>query len=74
MYDLFVLLHHMKNTELFVWSGGGADYAWHFATEFGLPVKRDHCISKIGAPHMNIAVDDQQSFELADINLIVREK
>jgi hypothetical protein len=72
--DLFLILNQMKNTRLFVWSGGGADYAWHFAQEFGLPVKQSRCISKIGAPQMDIAIDDQQGFELGTINLIVREK
>lgn len=74
IYDLFVILNHMKNTKLFVWSGGGADYAWRFAQKFGLPIKQSRCIGKIGAPHMDIAIDDIQDTAIADINLIVREK
>lgn len=72
--ERFRAFAHDKNTEMYVWSGGGAEYALRFATLFGLPVKDKNCISKIGAPHMNIAVDDQQDFALADINIIVREK
>lgn len=81
---LFRMLAKMKNTEMYVWSGGGADYARGFARLYGLPVKEDHCISKnlIGrdpwrfdppiAP--DIAVDDIQDFNLGKLNLIVREK
>lgn len=71
---LFIILERLKNTELFVWSGGGADYAWRFASKYQLPVKQSHCISKIGAPHMDIAIDDIQDTAIADLNLIVREK
>ena len=74
IYDLFLILDHFKNTELYVWSGGGADYAWQFTQKFGLPIKQNRCISKIGAPHMDIAIDDIQDTAIADINLIVREK
>lgn len=72
--ERFKAFAHDKNTEMWVWSGGGAAYALEFARLFDLPVQDSHCISKIGAPHMQIAVDDQQGFALADINLIVREK
>lgn len=71
---LFGLLSHLKNTEMYVWSGGGADYAKRFAIKFGLNVKESHCISKIGAPAMDIAIDDIQDTAIAPINLIVREK
>ena len=72
--QLFGILSHFKNTELFVWSGGGKDYARRFALRYGLDVKEANCISKIGAPHMDIAIDDIQDTAIADINLIVREK
>lgn len=71
---LFCTLERFKNTELYVWSGGGAEYARRFARLYDLPVKDSHCISKIGAPHMDIAIDDIQDTAIADINLIVREK
>lgn len=71
---LFETLNSFKNVELYVWSGGGADYAWRFAQLYDLDVKKSHCISKIGAPHMHIAIDDIQDTAIADINLIVNEK
>lgn len=72
--ELFKTFSTFKNIELFVWSGGGANYAWLFARLYELPVKQSHCISKIGAPHMHIAIDDIQDTAIADINLIVRQK
>lgn len=72
--ELLRILRTFKNVELYVWSGGGADYARSFRDLYGLPVKDSHCISKIGAPHMDIAIDDIQDTAIADINLIVNEK
>lgn len=72
--ELFKLLASMKNTEMYVWSGGGADYARRFAYKYELPVKDSRCISKIGAPQMDIAVDDIQDTAIGTINLIVNEK
>jgi hypothetical protein len=71
---LFETFRTFKNIELYVWSGGGADYAWHYAQLYDLDVKQSHCISKIGAPHMDIAIDDIQDTAIGDINLIVNEK
>lgn len=71
---LFSILAGFKNTEMYVWSGGGAEYARQFANEHALAVKDSHCISKIGAPEMDIAIDDIQDTALGKINLIVREK
>lgn len=71
---LFSILSHFKNTELYVWSGGGADYARSYANRLRLPVKDSNCISKIGAPQMDIAIDDIQDTAIGTINLIVREK
>jgi hydroxymethylpyrimidine pyrophosphatase-like HAD family hydrolase len=67
----FKFLAHMKNTEMYIWSGGGADYARRFADKFGLKAK---CISKLGAPEMDIAIDDIQDTAIGITNLIVREK
>lgn len=71
---LFNIINRFKNTDMYVWSGGGADYAWRFAQAYGLPVKQSHCISKINAPLMHIAIDDIQDTAIGMINLIVREK
>ena len=72
--ELFAILDSFKNTELYVWSGGGAEYARRFARKYKLKVGDSRCISKIGAPHMHIAIDDIQDTAIADINLIVHEK
>ena len=72
--DGFEFFAHMKNTEMFVWSGGGAEYAWRFAQKYHLPIKQSHCISKIGAPEMDLAIDDIQDTAIGKVNLIVKEK
>lgn len=73
---LFRILNSFKNTELYVWSGGGSDYARRFAELFELPIRPSKCISKIGtAPDfIHIAIDDIQDTAIANINLIVHEK
>jgi len=71
---LFNMLADFKNTEMYVWSGGGADYARRFADLFELKVAHKHCISKFGAPEMDIAIDDIQDTAIGAINLIVKEK
>lgn len=72
--DVLRILHSFKNVDIYVWSGGGADYARSFAHEYALPVKDSHCLSKIGAPEMDIAIDDIQDTAIGKINLIVKEK
>lgn len=72
--DMFNTLASFKNTRMFVWSGGGAEYARRFADKYNLSVKPMSCISKIGAPEMDIAIDDIQDTAIGKINLIVREK
>lgn len=72
--ELFKILAAFKNTEMYVWSGGGAAYAWRFAQLYDLPVKQSRCYSKFNAPPMDLCFDDIQETGLADINLIVREK
>lgn len=71
---LFNILADFKNTEMFVWSGGGGDYARRFADLYELKVAHSKCISKFGAPQMDIAVDDIQDTAIGSINLIVKEK
>ena len=67
-----------KNVELHAWSGGGKDYTWQFVRSHGLAhiIAESHCWSKAdyATPHMDIAIDDQQEFNLGDSNLIVRMK
>lgn len=71
---LFEILKTFKNTELFIWSGGGAEYARRFKDLYHLDINDSHCISKVGAPQMDIAIDDIQDTAIGNINLIVREK
>lgn len=74
--ELAHLLNRMKNTELIAWSGGGKDYAWDWIDMMGLNdvFKKSRCYSKLDAPKVDIAIDDQHEFSLGKINLIVREK
>ncbi len=72
--DMFNTMASFKNTEMFVWSGGGDMYAARFAVKYNLHVKGSHCIGKIGAPKMDIAIDDIQDTAIGHFNLIVKEK
>lgn len=74
IYDLFTILATFKNIDLYVWSGGGADYARRFADKLGLPVKPSRCISKFDGFKPDIAIDDIQETALGTLNLIVKEK
>lgn len=75
--NLTNILARMKNVRVMIWSGGGKDYAESFMNRFG--IQRCFAASKLdpdtwvcGKPQ--IAIDDQQSFAMADLNLIVRMK
>lgn len=78
--DLLDIMLHMKNTNVMIWSGGGADYARQFGEQFSrITQGRVHYASKIdpstwkwGKP--DIAIDDIQDTAIGLINLIVREK
>ena len=73
--DLFNIFDkHFKNFELYVWSGGGAEYARSFARLYKLRVGDVRCISKIGAPKMDWAIDDIQDTALGVYNAIVKMK
>ena len=72
--SLFRIFRKMKNTELYVWSGGGAAYALRFARLYGLDVKDGNCLSKFSGFKPDIAIDDIQETALGAFNLIVREK
>lgn len=65
-----------KNARLHAWSGGGKEYTWQFIRTHGLAklIPQNRCHSKLAAPKMDIAIDDQHGFELAGVNLIVQEK
>lgn len=71
-------LNHMKNTKLIAWSGGGKDYAQQFIysdmTGLLFTIFGEKCYSKLDAPRVDIAIDDQQEFNLATFSLVVREK
>lgn len=70
-----LLATSFKNVEVYVWSGGGADYARRFAELYKLPVKANHCVSKFNPPDIDIAIDDIQETALGRLcNLIVRCK
>lgn len=70
---LYNILAKFKNVELYVWSGGGASYAYSFAVKFGL--KEARCISKLDANFKpDIAIDDIHDTALGVLNLIVKEK
>lgn len=71
---MFNALTKTKNVDLYVWSGGGDAYAKRYARWIDLPVRESRCISKVGAPQMDIAFDDQHEFALATHNIIVRAK
>lgn len=73
---LFNILHKFKNIDLWVWSGGGKEYAYTFARIFGLPVSRNRCVGKLDSPRLqpDIAIDDIQDTALGVYNLIVRQK
>lgn len=72
--ELFRIFKKFKNVELYVWSGGGAEYAYGFALKYDLGVKKARCISKFAGLKPDIAIDDIQETDLASLNLIVREK
>lgn len=72
--EMFNTMASFKNTEMYVWSGGGPQYAGRFASKYKLKVSANRCIGKIAAPQMDIAIDDIQDTAIGKINLIVREK
>lgn len=89
--NLLIIMAHMKNTKILVWSGGGELWARQAAAKLGIEKYVDMYADKqyIKCPdctepcdhHVfgtdikpDIAVDDQHSCELGEINLICREK
>lgn len=78
--QLMELLHeHIKNVKIYVWSGGGKEYAEQIVLKFGLEKYVDKCIDKHTYDEtidgkVDIAFDDEAFFSLADKNLIVKSK
>src|SRR3989304_2699248 len=77
---LMEILHkYFKNTRIIVWSGGGKEYAESIVNKFGLNKYVDgvygkHEYDETIDGEVDIAIDDQHEFALADKNLIVRMK
>lgn len=70
---LYQILCTFKNTDMYVWSGGGAEYAYRFAIKFGL--EKAKCRGKLDPGFKpDIAIDDIQDTAMGILNLIVREK
>lgn len=79
VFHLLTLFSKMKNTKIVVWSGGGKDYAEQIATKYGLTKYIDvyagkHEYDDSIDGHVDLAIDDQHEFTMADKNLIVRMK
>lgn len=78
--ELLIILSRFKNIKILVWSGGGKQYAdmwvdrlklnkWVWRTAGKTEAKQ---IRELG--YQIIGIDDQHSFSLGDVNLIVRQK
>lgn len=76
---LQLLAECFKNIKIYVWSGGGEDYAKQLVHKYGLTSYVDKCFGKHEYDEtlygkIDIAIDDQHSFSMAEKNLIVRMK
>lgn len=76
---LLQILSKMKNTKIYVWSGGGKDYAEKICREYGFDKYVDRCFSKQDYDstidgNVDICFDDVHSCNLADKNIIVKFK
>lgn len=70
---------HIKNCKIYVWSGGGQEYAEQIVSKFGLEPYVDRCFAKQQYDpelygEVDIAIDDEWQFKMAKINLIVKTK
>ncbi len=79
VFNLMTLFSKMKNTRIIVWSGGGREYVEQIVSKYGLGEYVSSCHGKHEydetiSGHVDIAIDDQHEFSLADKNLIVRMK
>lgn len=79
IFNLMVLLSKMKNTRIYVWSGGGQEYAEQIVRKYGLTQYVERCFGKHEYDDtlygkIDIAIDDQHEFSMGEKNLIVRMK
>ena len=72
--ELLITLSKMKNTIIIVWSGGGRDYAKRQVGVLGIEQYVGVTMAKDKDFHVDVAIDDQHLFDLADKNIIVRMK
>jgi len=76
---LQILSKKMKNTKIYVWSGGGKEYAEKICREYGLEKYVDRCFGKQEYDEelygkVDICFDNVHSCDLAEKNLIVKMK
>ena len=76
---LLQILSKMKNTKIYVWSGGGKDYTEKICREYGFDKYVSHCFGKHEYDEtvdgkVDICFDDVHACELADKNVIVKFK
>lgn len=66
----------MKNVTVIAWSGGGVAYTRAFIEQYPQlkEIFRGRYYDKLNPPHVDIAIDDQHDFTMADKNMIVRMK
>ncbi len=74
-----ILSKKMKNSKIYVWSGGGKDYAEKIVREYGLDRYVDKCFGKHEYDEtidgkVDICFDDVHACKLAEKNLIVKMK
>jgi len=74
-----LLKDHVKNCKIYVWSGGGKEYAEQIVIKFGLERWVDKCLAKQNYDEVidgkvDIAFDDEFTFDMATVNLIVKTK
>jgi phosphoserine phosphatase len=76
---LLQILSKFKNTKIYVWSGGGKEYAEKICREYGFEKYVDRCFCKYEYDEtiygkVDIAIDDVHACGLAEKNLIVKCK
>lgn len=76
---LMQILSKMKNTKIYVWSGGGKEYAEQICRRYGFEKYVDRCFSKQEYDNglygeVDICFDDIHACELAHKNIIVKTK
>ncbi len=78
--QIMELLHsHIRNCKIYVWSGGGKEYAEQIVNKFGLERWVDKCFGKADYDEIidgkvDLCFDDEAFCDLAVCNLIVKTK